>query len=120
MGLWEATTMTSNSHVFRTRSCVTPQSYREMLTRMPPNCALSNQTHSGTTITGDVSCTASNGNVSTGRVRVEIPDSGAAHSIMTMSASVKGSTMTLTVRTDSHFVSADCGDIAPGEWKDIQ
>ena len=120
MGLWEATTTTSTSKVFKTRSCVTPQSYREMLTRMPPNCALSNQTNSGTSITEEVSCTASNGNVSTGHVSVQIPDSGTAHSTMTLSATEEGHTMTLTVVTDSHFVSADCGDIAPGVWKDIE
>src|SRR5215472_5451898 len=69
MGLWEATmTMGTTGGTYKSRACLSEESYQRMLTRVPPNCTISNLTTTTTSITGDVSCESPAGGKSKGRI----------------------------------------------------
>jgi hypothetical protein len=121
MGLWEATVTNSLiSKTLKTRSCITPQSYQDAMAHIPPGCTIANKTQTATSITGDLSCTLQHGGTTTGHIDVEMPDPTTVRSKIDLSINVQGKTMPMTLTADSHFVSADCGDTAPGESKVIQ
>jgi len=120
MGLWEATVTSSLApKPLKTRSCLTPQSYQDAMAHIPPGCTISNKTQTATSITGDLSCTLQHGGTTTGHIDVEMPDPTTVRSKIDLSISVQGQTMPMTLTTESHFVSADCGDVAPGQGKVI-
>lgn len=120
MGLWEATITNSLiAKTLKTRSCVTPESYQDAMAHIPPGCTMTNKTQTQTHISGDVSCTLEHGGTTTGHVEVEMPDPTTVRSKIDLSLTVKGQPMPMTLTTDSHFVSADCGDVAPGQSKVI-
>jgi hypothetical protein len=120
MGLWEATVTNSlTQKALKTRSCLTPQSYQDTMAHIPPGCTIANKTQTATSITGDLSCTLQHGGTTTGHIDVEMPDPATVRSKIDLSISVQGQTMPMTLTTDSHFVSADCGDVAPGGSKII-
>ena len=120
MGLWEATVTSSLApKALKTRSCLTPQSYQDAMAHIPPGCTLTNKTQTATSITGDLSCTLQHGGTTTGHIDVEMPDPATVRSKIDLSLNVQGQTMPMTLTTESHFVSADCGDIAPGQSKVI-
>lgn len=120
MGLWEATVTSSLApKPLKTHSCLTPQSYQDAMAHIPPGCTISNKTQTATSITGDLSCTLQHGGTTTGHIDVEMPDPATVRSKIDLSINVQGQTMPMTLTTDSHFVSADCGDIAPGQSKVI-
>lgn len=121
MGLWEATL--NNSLVpkpIKVRTCVTPQSYQDAMAHVPPGCTITNKTQTATSITGDLSCTLQHGGTTTGHVDVEMPDATTVRSKIDLSVSAQGQTIPMTLTTDSHFVSADCGDLTPGQSKAVQ
>ncbi len=117
MGLWEASITTAMGTNIKTRSCMTAQSYRDDLAHMPQGCTLSNVQTSSSTMSGDVSCTLPNGASSSGHIDAQFPDSSTAHATINVTTTMQGRTMPMTITTDSHFVSADCGDIQPGQSK---
>lgn len=119
MGLWEATT-TTQSLTFKMRSCVTPESYKDTLTRMPPGCTLANPVINTSSISGDVSCTLPNGASGNGHFDAQFPDSSTMHGSISLNISVQGHSMQTAIKTDSHFVSASCGDIQPGETREVK
>ncbi len=120
MGLWEASITTAMGTNIKTRSCMTPQSYRDDLAHMPQGCTLSNVQTSTSSMSGDVSCTLPNGASSSGHIAAQFPDTSTAHATINVTMTMQGRTMPLTITTDSHFVSADCGDIQPGQSKVIR
>lgn len=117
MGLWEETTQTPNSS-FKSRSCVTQQSYQSAFGKLPPGCTISNANQTSSSIDADVSCSMQ-GTSSSGHVSVQIADSGTVHTTMTYTMSVQGQSMQGTINTDSHWVSSSCGSIPPGETRDV-
>ncbi|HEY4010057.1 MAG TPA: DUF3617 family protein [Acidobacteriaceae bacterium] len=120
MGLWEADISTARGTALKTRSCLTPQSYREELAHMPPGCSLSNVQTSSSGMSGDVSCTMQDGLTSSGHIAAQFPDMGTVHVTINITMTMQGHTMPIAITSDSHFVSADCGDIQPGRSKVIQ
>ena len=121
MGLWEATVTNSlTPKPLKTRSCITPESYQDAMAHIPPGCTITNKIQTATSITGDISCTLQHGGTTTGHVDVEMPDPTTVRSKIDLSVNVQGQSMPMTLTTDSHFVGADCGDIAPGQGKVIQ
>src|SRR6185437_12782456 len=56
MGLWEATMTMGASGTYKSRACLSQDSYQRMLTRVPPNCEIKNLATTATSITGDLSC----------------------------------------------------------------
>ena len=120
MGLWDATLTNSLiAKTLKTRSCITPQSYQDAVAHVPPGCTMTNKTQTPTHISADVSCTLEHGGATTGHVEVEMPDPATVRSKIDLSINVQGKIMPMTLTTDSHFVSADCGDVAPGQSKVI-
>jgi len=121
MGLWEATvTNTLTQKPLKTRSCITPDSYEDAMAHIPPGCTVSNKTQTSTSISGDLSCNLQHGGTTTGHIDVEMPDATTVRSKIDLKVNVQGQSVPMTLTTDSHFVSADCGDIAPGQAKVIQ
>src|SRR5215831_14472177 len=61
MGLWNATLTMGASGTYKSRACLSEDSYQRMLTRVPPNCTIKNLATSATSITGDLSCESPGG-----------------------------------------------------------
>lgn len=115
MGLWEATTTTGTGRTIKTRSCMTEQSYQEQFAHVPPNCTLSNFSRSATHMSGDVACKESNGQATTsGHFDAEFPDETSAQTTVTLQVNMQGRTMPMTIKSESHYVGADCRGISPG------
>ncbi|HEV2577721.1 MAG TPA: DUF3617 family protein [Acidobacteriaceae bacterium] len=121
MGLWEATITNSLiSKTLKTRSCVTPQSYQDAMTRVPPGCTIANKMQTPTSISGDLSCTLQHGGTTTGHIDVEMPDPTTMTSTVQLNVTAGGQTTPMKLTTESHFVAADCGDLGPGQSKMVQ
>src|SRR5215472_10194955 len=121
MGLWESTmTMGTTGAMLKSRACLNQETYQRMLTRVPPNCTISNLTTTAASITGDVKCESPDGGTSKGHVDVQIPDSSTVHGAVTVTTKYQGHTMVMDIKSDAHFVSADCGDLSPGESADVE
>jgi hypothetical protein len=120
MGLWEATMIMGAAGTYKSRACLSQESYQRMLTRVPPNCEISNLATTATAITGDLSCISPGGGKSKGRLDVQIPDSSTVHGTVTATSKYEGHAVSMIIKSDWHFVSADCGDLSPGESRDIQ
>ncbi len=120
MGLWEAAMTMGPSGTYKSRACLSPDSYQRMLTRVPPNCEISNLATTATSITGDLKCESPGGGTSKGRLDVQFPDSSTVHGTVTATSNYQGHAVAMIIKSDWHFVSADCGDLSPGESRDIQ
>lgn len=121
MGLWEATITNSiATSTIKTRSCITPESYQKAMTNVPQGCTITNKTQTPTSIAGDLNCTLQHGGTSTGHIDVEMPDPTTMRSTITLTVTSQGQSVPMKLTTDSHFVSADCGDIAPGQGKIVK
>ena len=120
MGLWEATVTTAMGTSLKTRTCMTAASYREQIAHLPQGCALSNVVRTSTSMSGDVKCNLSNGASSSGHIDAHFPDPSTVHSTISVTTTVQGHSMPITITTDSHFVGADCEDLEPGQSKIVQ
>jgi hypothetical protein len=118
MGLWEETTTIANAPTIKSRSCVTQQSYQMTFGKMPSGCTISNPNQTSSSIETDIACTM-NGVSTSGHLSVQIADSGTVHTTMTYTAQVQGRPMQGTITTESMWVGSSCGDIAPGESRDV-
>jgi hypothetical protein len=120
MGLWEATMIMGVAGTYKSRACLSQESYQRMLTRVPSNCTIKNLATTATSITGDLSCESPSGATSKGRLDVQIPDGSTVHGTVTATSNYQGHAMSMVIKSDWHFVSADCGDLSPGESRDIE
>jgi len=120
MGLWDATLTMGSSGTYKSRACLSQDSYQRMLTRVPPNCTIKNLATTATSITADLSCESPGGGTSKGRLDVQIPDSSTVHSTITATSNYQGHAVSMIIKSDWRFVSEDCGDLSPGESRDIE
>lgn len=120
MGLWEATLTMGASGTYKSRACLSEDSYQRMLTRVPPNCEISNLAATAKAITGDLKCESPGGGTSKGRLDVQIPDTSTVHGTVTAMSNYQGHSVQMVIKSDWVFVSADCGDLSPGESRDVQ
>lgn len=118
MGLWENTLKTSEGETQKTRSCFTKESFQRSVTNMPPSCVISNQVWTSHSYSSDVAC-ATSSSQSKGHLDMQFPDPQTSHSTITITMTVQGKVIPLTITTDSHFISSECGDIAPGESREV-
>jgi Protein of unknown function (DUF3617) len=118
MGLWESTATNARGGSYKTRSCFTNESYQKEMATMPAGCTISNQAWTSHSFTADVACTMRDA-TSTGHVDVEFPDTETIHSTIDINMTVQGQTMPMNFTTESHFVSADCGDLAGGQSRPV-
>lgn len=120
MGLWEATITNSvATTTLKARSCVTPESYQNAMAHVPPGCTVTNKTQTATSIKGDVSCTLQHGGTTTGHIEVEMPQPTLMRSTIQLNVTAEGKSIPMTMTTESHFVSAECGDLQPGQTRMI-
>lgn len=120
MGLWEATMTMGASGTYKSRACLSEDSYQRMLTRVPPNCEISKPVTTATSITGDLKCESPGGGTSKGRLDVQIPDTSTVHGTVTAMSNYQGHAVSMIIKSDWRFVTADCGDLSPGESRDVQ
>lgn len=118
MGLWETTASNGHGASYKTRSCFTSESYQKDMAKMPPGCTITNQAWTSHSFIADVACTMRESS-SSGHVDVQFPDTETIHSTMSITMTVQGQTMPISFTTDSHFVSADCGDIQGGASRPV-
>lgn len=116
MGLWEATITSAAGTTMKTRSCMTQQSYQEQVAHIPAHCTLANVSRTPTHISGDISCKSPNGTAaSSGHFDAEFPDVSTVQSTVSLDINVQGHSMPMTIKTQSHYIGADCGGISPGQ-----
>lgn len=113
MGLWEST-ISGQHGTYKSRSCFTKESYQKSMASTPRDCTISNQSWTSHNFTADIACTMQ-GASSKGHIDVEFPDAETLHTTMSMTMTMQGHTTPVSFSTDAHFVSSDCGDIAPGQ-----
>jgi hypothetical protein len=118
MGLWESTATSARGGSYKTRSCFTNESYQKDMAKMPPGCTISNQAWTSHSFIADVACTMREA-TSTGHIDVQFPDTETIHSTMNISMTAQGQTIPINFTTESHFISADCGDLAGGQSRAI-
>jgi Protein of unknown function (DUF3617) len=118
MGLWENTLTTSEGETQKTRSCFTKESFERSVTNMPPSCTISNQLWTSHSYSSDVMC-GNSSSQSKAHLEMQFLDSVTARSTINVTMFVQGKTIPLTIKTDSHFVRSDCGDIAPGQSREV-
>lgn len=120
MGLWESTMTNGPGAGHGARTCITPQSYEKALASMPAGCTLSNQVRDAHHISADIECALPNVH-ETGHLDTEIPDPETTHTVINVNLQVQGGqSMPLTLKIDGHFVSADCGSLAPGKAEPVR
>ena len=119
MGLWENTVKTSQGETDKTRSCFTKESFQRSVANMPPNCTISKQLWTSHSYSSDVACSTSTSE-SKGHLDMQFVNPEMSRSTITLTITAQGKTIPLTITTESHFISADCGDIAPGQSRDVQ
>lgn len=112
-GLWE-TAVSGGGSVQRVRSCIADDRVQTAanLANVPAGCTATSKTHTSTTYSIDMTCSAK-GVSFHNRVRMSMPDDDHVHSVMTVTRSGQGSPVRVT--TDSHFVRSDCGGLSPGK-----
>ncbi len=114
MGLWEASITSSTSTPMKTRSCMTQQSYQQQMAHVPAGCTLTNLSRGSANMSGDVSCKSPNGAQGSGHFDAEFPDTSTINSTISITVNMQGRSMPITVKTQSHYIGPDCGDIKPG------
>lgn len=119
MGLWENTLTTSEGEHQKTRSCFTKESFQRSVMNMPSTCTITNQAWTSRSYTSDVSCKTTSSQ-SNGHLDMQFLSPETTHSTITLTITVQGKTVPLTITTDSKFVSSQCGDLAPGDSREVQ
>lgn len=119
MGLWENSLTTSEGEHQKTRSCFTRDSFQHSVMNMPSTCTITSQAWTSRSYTSDVSCKTATSQ-SYGHLDMQFLSPETTHSTITLTITMQGKTVPLTITTDSKFVSAECGDLAPGDSREVQ
>jgi Protein of unknown function (DUF3617) len=140
MGLWQAeVTMQMSgmpnganipSRTVVSQTCMTPDTWKDSLTRMqnrqrtgPSNCSVTNVQQDGHHFTADVQCTSQQF-TSNGHIDMQFDSDESMHGTTTVSMggpnAPSGMQMQMVVSSKSKFLSSDCGDVKPGQPKMIQ
>jgi hypothetical protein len=137
MGLWQSEVtvtmsgmpngVTMPAHTMVRQSCMTPDTWKDSLRGMQSrrpmsdaNCTTSNMAQDSQHVAFDAQCTAQQGMVANIHVDMQFDSSDSMHG--STSASMTGPSvppgMAVNSTIKSKFVSADCGDVKPGQQKD--
>lgn len=126
MGLWETTTNSSISmpgmnmpsgvgnRTTTVRSCATPESYADAFRReeLRASCERSNEKWTGSTYSFDIACGQPKGK---GHFEMTFDTADAGHGTMHVETAMQDHSMTLDMTMKAHWLSADCGAVAPGK-----
>jgi hypothetical protein len=126
MGLWEKTiTMTGEAgetSTMKAKSCVTQVSWQQMVQnsqKQRPGCEVK-RSQSDNSYTYSGSCSTAHGLKMTFSGSATIRDAEHIVSESHSTSTLNGKTRQSDMKAESHFVSASCGNIKPGESDDDQ
>lgn len=140
MGLWQTETNSTVTGVENTpmagmaaamgrehvnQSCLTPEKWKSDIqginARQQHGCTLSNVHQDSHEVSFDEACQQGQGTNSS-HVDIVIDSAEHAHGTVVMKIAMPNlpQPMTVTVHMLSHYLSADCGDVKPGEGKMIR
>lgn len=136
MGLWQSDVtvqmngmpngVTMPPRTITSQSCMTPDTWKDSLRNMqnrqrnmPSNCTTSNVQQDGHHYTADIQCSAQQGFTTAIHVDMQFDSDESMHG--TTSATMSGGNappgMSMNSTIKSKFMSADCGDVKPGQGK---
>ncbi len=124
MGLWESTStmkmggmampqgMSMPNTTVKVRACMTPESYAKNLgaAQNQQDCTRSNEKWSAKGYSFDLACKRGN---ATGHAEITFDSPEAVHSVIHLSMNMGARSMDMDSTGESHFVSADCGNVSP-------
>jgi hypothetical protein len=146
MGLWESTIVSNiggitippdvaarlqamgrqvpgGPHTVVTQSCMTKDEWAKAFEKMNSNsenkCTYTNRTITAQKISFDMSCASERGGVFTGHFEMLIDDEEHSHGTAHMKGEggQRAQPMTIDTTMTSHYLSADCGEVKPGDAK---
>jgi hypothetical protein len=125
LGLWETTSTMSMQmpgmnappqppRTVKARVCVTAETWARSFGNNDrvANCTRSNESYGAKHYSFDISCPATN---SSGHFEMEFSSEDSGHGKLHIDMSPNGHHAILDNVMDSHFVSSDCGGLAPGK-----
>jgi hypothetical protein len=121
MGLWEKEMVITGGATpdatLKAKSCVTPAEWQNMVenAQKPREGCTTNKTKTSNGYTFDTSCTMHDGSALVASGTSTIKNSEHIIAEVHTSMTIKGQKRETTMRSTSHFVSADCGSVKPGE-----
>jgi len=114
------------AHTTVTQSCLTAdqwtKTWANLNKRGDMECKVSNLTQGSQKLSFDTSCTSQQGGVFTGHFEMFFDDDEHSHGTMHMKgeSGSGGQPIVMDMKMTSHFVSADCGEVKPGDAKVIK
>jgi hypothetical protein len=131
MGLWEQTTvvhmkMTGGKmppgmpmdQTAKSHSCYTPETWTHILAnRANKSCTFSNESIAGSHLSLDISCASMGMKM---HIDGSFPTMETGHGTVHMEANTPQMNMVSDSTYDTHFVSSDCGSIAPGKTEIVR
>jgi Protein of unknown function (DUF3617) len=113
-------------HTTVTQSCLTPEEWKKSLEGMnkPQNseCSVDKRVLTDKKFSFDLSCKTERGMTMTGHWEMNVVDDEHARGSGHMAADQpgpNGQNFSATTTIDSHYLSASCGDVKPGEPKEV-
>jgi Protein of unknown function (DUF3617) len=124
MGLWETTSnftmtgvqmppgMATGNQTVKARQCFTPETWAKALgaSQRQQSCTRSNEVYGANHYSFDVSCPNSG---TTGHFDMTFESKESGHATLHMDMNNNGHAMSMNSTIESHFVSADCGNVSP-------
>lgn len=150
MGLWETTVTSKMSgfqlppdvaaklkamgrsvpgspHTTVSQGCLTPDEWQKSMENMSKpsssDCTITHRQLEARKFSVDVSCKSQNGGTTTGHWEMQATDDEHSHGSGHMTsdaAGPNGQHFSMDMTIDSHFLSANCGDVKPGNAKIIR
>lgn len=150
MGLWETTVTSSMSgfqlppdivaklkamgrsvpggpHTTVSQGCLTPEEWQKSMQSMnqPPNsdCTITHREMQARKFAFDISCKSEHGGTMTGHWEMQATDEEHSHGsghLTNDATGPNGQHFTMDMTIDSHYLSANCGDVKPGDAKIIR
>jgi hypothetical protein len=114
-------------HTIVSQGCLTPSEWQKEMEQMnKPNnsdCEFTNRQYGAGKYSFDVSCKTQRGATMAGHLEMLIDDREHSHGSYHMTSDQAGSNgqpFSMDATIETHFVSADCGDVQPGAAKIIK
>jgi hypothetical protein len=116
----------STPHTSVTQSCMTKEEWAKSIEKMnnsnETKCTYTNRNFTSSKFSFDMSCASERGGVFTGHFEMLVDDDehthGSAH--MKSEGGPNGNPLTIDTTLSTRYLSADCGDVKPGEGKTIK
>jgi hypothetical protein len=115
------------SHTMVTQGCLTPEEWQKQMAEMNQpggnDCAVTNRHVEARKLSFDVSCKSEHGASTNGHWEMQVTDDehgrGSAHMKSDMTGP-NGQALTVDMNFNSHYLSANCGEVKPGDAKVVR